>query len=305
MTEKMQSDSVNKEKWRQFINAYETPTDNSVTYTYPVFESKTDNNVEKQDPGKLQREKGLYRKWLNCEWQVAIDFGCGIGANFDCFDQQQCQERLLIGLDPDAARVRLARDNADQLKYVKAVVTCAGVSLLENSPDELVSDAILCSQVLGHVPRKELGRIVRGFADKLRSGGSCAISVPVVGTSFSDDTTAGGWVSGNDFTHLVYCDRTPFEKNYRKRVPYEVFDQYATCSPEGVLPVRNFWVSDFPHVSQQDLPTPIATIPPTIAQAIEPFFEISKSVLYAIHGNLARKTEEVGIGDAFIILTRT
>jgi SAM-dependent methyltransferase len=305
MTDKMRSDSNKKERWKQFLKVRGTPTDNSGTYTYPVIESKTDNNVEKQDPGKLQREKTLYRKWLNREWHVAIDFGCGIGANFDCFDQQQCKERLLIGLDPDPARAKLARDIADRLKYIKAVVTCADISLFEKSPDNLLADVILCSQVLGHVPRQELGRIIRSFADKLRPGGSCAISVPVVGTSFSDDTTAGGWVSGNDFTHLVCCDRSPFDKDYRKRVSDEVFDQYAACSPEGVLPVRNFWMPDFPEIPQQDLPTPVATIPPTLAQVIEPFFVVSEFVLYAIHGNLVRKTEKVGIGDAFMILTRT
>lgn len=305
MSEKIRSDSNNTEGWKQFIYASGARADNSGIYTYPVIESKTDNNVEKQDPGKLKREKALYRKWLNHEWQIAIDFGCGIGANFACFDQQQCKERLLIGLDPDPARARLAKEIANQLKYVKALVTCAGVSLLENSPNDLLADAILCSQVLGHVPEKELGRIIRSFADKLRSGGSCAISFPVVGASFSDDTTAGGWISGNDFTHLVYCDRSPFAKDYRKSVSYEAFDQHATCSPEGVLPVKNFWIPEFPKVSQNDLPTPVTTIPPTMAEAIEPFFKISEFVLYAIHGNLTRKTEEVGIGDAFMILTRT
>ena len=69
--------------------------------------------------------------------------------------------------------------------------------------------------------------------------------------------------------------------------------------------MRNLWMPEFPKVTQQSLPTPVVTVPPTIAQAIEPFFEISEAVLYAIHGNLARKTEEVGIGDAFMILTRT
>lgn len=305
MTEKIQSDSDSKERWKQFISVSGTPTENSGTYTYPVNESKTDNNVEKQDPGKTQREKTLYKKWLDREWQIAIDFGCGIGANFDCFDQQQNKSKLLIGLDPDPARAKLAEDNACRLKYVKAVVASANVSLFENSPDDLLADAILCSQVLGHVPRKELGRIIRGFADKLRIGGSCAISFPVVGASFSDDTTAGDWISGNDFTHLVYCDRSPFDEDYRECVPYETFDQYAACSPEGVLPVRNFWIPEFPKVPHQDLPTPIVTVPPTISLAIEPFFEISEAVLYAIHGNLARKTEEVGIGDAFIILSKT
>ena len=305
MTEKTRPDSDSKKRWKQFINASGTPTASSGTYNYPVVESKTDNNVEKQDPDKLRREKSLYRKWLDREWQIAIDFGCGIGANFDCFDQQQNKSKLLIGLDPDPVRACLARNNANRLKYVEAVVACADVSLFENSPDELLVDVILCSQVLGHVPRKELGRILRGISAKLRPGGCCAVSLPVVGASFTKDSTAGGWVSGDDFTHLVYCDRSPFDKDYRKRVPYEVFDQYAACSPEGVLPVRNFWIPEFPKVTQQDLATPVATVPPTIAQAIEPFFEISEAVLYAIHGNLARKTEEVGIGDALIILTRT
>lgn len=305
MTEKIQSDDDGKKRWKRFINAIGTPTDNSSTYTYPVVESTTDDNVEKQDPGKLCREKSLYRKWLEREWQVAIDFGCGIGANFDCFDEQGNKSKLLVGLDPDPDRARLARDNANRLKYVGAVIACGDVSLFENLPDDLLADAILCSQVLGHVPRKELGRIIRGFAEKLRTGGSCAISVPVVGASFSDDTTAGGWVSGNDFTHLVYCDRSPFDKDYRKRVPGEVFDQYASISPKGVLPVRNFWTPNFPKVSQQDLPTPVATIPPTLGQLISSFFVVSEIALYAIHGRIERETEEMTIGDALIILTRT
>ena len=215
MAEDRQSNSDYKRGWKRFIDASGTLTTDSDTYTYPVVESTTDDNVEKQDPGKQLREKSLYRKWLEREWQIAIDFGCGIGANFDCFDQEQNKSRLLIGLDPDPDRARQARENADRLEYVEAVVACGDMSLFENSPDDLLADAILCSQVLGHVPRKELGRILRGFAAKLRTGGSCAISVPVVGASFSDDTTAGGWVSGDDFTHLVYCDRSPFDKGYR------------------------------------------------------------------------------------------
>jgi len=305
MEEQTRLDKDGKNRWKQFIESSGTLTANSDTYTYPVVESKTDNNVEKQDPGKLRREKALYRKWLEREWQIAIDFGCGIGANFDCFDQQQNESKFLVGLDPDPDRARLAKENADRLEYVGAVVACGDVSLFENSPDDLLADVILCSQVLGHVPRKELGRILRGLATKLRAGGSCAVSIPAIGASFTDDSTAGGWVSGGDFTHLVYCNRSPFDDDYRMRVSSEVFDQYAACSPEGVLPVRNFWMPSFPRVSQHGLPTSIVTVPPTLAEAIEPFFEISEAVLYAIHGNVARKTEEVGIGDALVILTRT
>jgi len=305
MTEKTRSDNCDKRRWKRFINANETPPACSGTYTYPLVERKTNDNIKKQDPGKLRREKFLYRMWLDREWQVAVDFGCGIGANFDCFDQQQNKSKLLVGLDPDPARAHSAMTHANRLKYVEAVVICADVSLFENSPDDLFVDAVLCSQVLGHVPRKELGRIVRGISAKLRTGGSCAISIPVVGASFTDDPTAGGWVSGDDLVHLVYCDRSPFDKDYRKKVPGEIFDQYAACSPQDVLPVRNFWLPEFPNVSQHELPTPVATIPPTIGQAIAPFFNVSEVVLYAIHRHVARKTKEIGIGDAFIIMTRT
>lgn len=304
MAEKRQPNIDRKQGWKQFINSSGTLTTDSDTYTYPVTESTTNDNVEKQDPGKQLREKSLYRKWLEREWQIAIDFGCGIGANFDCFDQQQNKSKVLIGLDPDRNRAILARDSAKRLKYVEAAVTRGDVSLLENSPVDLFADVILCSQVLGHVPRNELGRILRGFAAKLRTGGSCAVSIPVVGASFTDDSTAGGWTSGSDFMHLVYCNRSPFDDDYRMRVSGDLFDQYAARSPKGVLPVRNFWIPDFPRVSQHELPTPIMTVPPTLAEAIEPFFGVFKAVLYAIHGNTMRKTKEMGIGDALIILTK-
>lgn len=305
MMEKIQSDSDGKKRWKQFINTSKVLPTNAGTYTYPVTDRRTNDNVEKQDPGKLHREKSLYRKWLDREWQVAVDFGCGIGANFPCFDRQQNKSKFLIGLDPDRTRVGLARNHANRLRYVEAVVTCADVSMLEDSPDDLLVDVILCSQVLGHVPKRELGRILRGFAAKLRAGGSCAVSVPVVGGSFTDDLTARGWVVGDDFTHLVYLNRSPFEKDYRKCVPDEVFDQYAVCSPEGVLPVRCFWMPNFLKVLQHDLPTPVPTAPPTLARATASFFEISEVVLYAVHANMVQRTEEICIGDALIILTKT
>ena len=216
-----------KERWKQFLKTVATPPTKAILYSYPSTNSRKDRNTEKQDPEMRKREHLLYSKWVDREWEVAIDFGCGTGATFPCFDQQQHQSNLLVGIEPDPSRACAARDYANGLKHVEAVVLCSDISLLENTPNDLFADVILCSQVLGHVPKREFGRIIKCFAARLRTGGSCAIALPVVGASFAEDPTAGGWIPGDDFIHLVYFNRSPFEKDFRKRVPADVFDKYA------------------------------------------------------------------------------
>jgi SAM-dependent methyltransferase len=292
-----------KERWKQFLKTVATPPTKAILYSYPSTNSRKDRNTEKQDPEMRKREHLLYSKWVDREWEVAIDFGCGTGATFPCFDQQQHQSNLLVGIEPDPSRACAARDYANGLKHVEAVVLCSDISLLENTPNDLFADLILCSQVLGHVPKRELGRIIKCFAARLRTGGSCAIALPVVGASFAEDPTAGGWIPGDDFIHLVYFNRSPFEKDFRKRVPDDVFDQYALYPQTDVLPVCCFWMPDFPETSRYLLPTPMSTPPVTLAQAAAPYFEISEIVLYSIHATRTRN-DKTAIGDVILTLVK-
>ena len=102
-----------------------------------------DSNLFLQDPYKLEREQTLIAQFLDWDWKIGIDFGCGTGANFWLFDRPNQTKRLLIGIDPDNGRIKEARKTAKKrLQKIKSCIVCGDIELLENAPNGLVADAI-------------------------------------------------------------------------------------------------------------------------------------------------------------------
>jgi hypothetical protein len=182
-------------------------------------------------------------------------------------------------------------------------VVCGDISLLERAPEHLTFDKILCSQVLGHVPCGEAARIVEGFAGRLRPGGSCAISIPVIG--YADSDSSSGTTDRGDFTHLVNLDCSHQSDDYRRPVPEDVFERYARSPEPNLLPVRSFYTPGIFSVKSTELPCTIDTFPSTLHPIVEHHFEISSVVLYSIHDRLRRENGvDCVIGDLLITLKK-
>ena len=292
-----------KNPWKDYINEFNKLEANCPDYRYPVDDVETESKLNIQDAGKKKREQLLYIEWLSKEWEIAIDFGCGTGANICCFDTPDNESKMLIGVDPDRERVSLVEKRARGSKFIELVFACADVSILEKAPQGLYVDIILCSQVLGHVRESDIARIIDGFASNLQSGGRCVISVPVVGDSFASDPSSDGWKPGGDFYHYINQSSSPFDKDYRTRVQPDVFDRMAAKCETGFLPVRSFWLPEMSGLDDSNLPVESQSIPSSLSDILNKFFNISKVYLYSAHKTLV-ETHEPAIGDLLISMTR-
>lgn len=270
-------------------------------YLYPVTDEKTDENLESQDTGMRQREQALYTNFLDNRDGLLVDFGCGKGANFGCFDSLSNSNSLLLGLEPDPSRAHFASRQINLLQNIEGLVVNSGISFLNKIGDVLKADSILCSQVLGHVPTTALGEILEVFANVIATDGQCLISVPVVGEAFARDPSSNGWERGSDYLHLVHFDRSPFEASYREKVSIPEFDQAAELPSERVLPVRGYWLDDFPADNKQALPIRIDVLPATFQSFVEMSFDVDSVFLYSIHEIQSR---EAGVGDVLMVLKR-
>jgi SAM-dependent methyltransferase len=292
-----------KKRWKEYVIQYNKSGLNCPEYSYPIKNQETENKLNIQDAGKINREQNLYTQWLRSGWEVAIDYGCGTGTNLCCFDTVDHRSRLLIGIEPDRDRISVAEKLTSKVKFVELVLACADISLLEQAPEGLFVDIILCNQVLGHVPVPEIARIIGGFALKLQSGGKCAISIPVVGNSFIKDSSSHGWEPGSDFYHYVDYSYSPFDEDYRTRVQPDVFDGMAAQCKPGLLPVHSFWLPELSSLGEKSLPVEVQSLPPSLTNIIDKYFRISKLCIYSVH-----KTQVPGyqpaIGDMLISMIR-
>jgi len=292
-----------KEKWKKYLDRVESSEDETYhKYNYPVTDNATNTKLQKQDPDKPTREKTIVSQILDRNWEVAIDFGCGTGAYFRLFDQQGRDNCLLIGIDPDCSRIRLAQAAARKLIRIESRVVCGGIDIPENAPKQLFADLILCAQVLGHVSEERAERILHGFHRISYPNGYCAIAVPVIGERFKDDPTAGSWDGQCDFAHLVDMNRYPGDPDYRTAISLEDFNKYADKPVMGMLPVRSFLLPDFPDLHSLSLPYPLEKLPPTIASFVDDYFTLDRIMLYSIHRD--REEAVFPVGDIMIFLRR-
>ena len=268
-------------------------------YCYPVTDEKTAQKLEVQDSGMRQREQTIYRNLLRNRSGLLIDFGCGKGANLKCFDCPENTDAVLLGIELDPARYEAALSRLKLLQYVEGLIVNSDVSFLSKIPPNIAIDSILCSQVLGHLSKTELERILTAFASSIKSGGQCLISVPIVGEAFSSDPSAHGWQPGSDYLHVVNFDLSPFDVNYRIQVDSTNFNKIASNPPKNVLPVRCFWIEDLPSEIKLDLPIELNNFPPTLRDLIESHFEVESIYLYSAH---KLKSGVIGIGDILVVL---
>jgi SAM-dependent methyltransferase len=273
-------------------------------YKYPVSDQTTDSRLLIQDPNKLDVEQLLFLQFLERTWRTAIDFGCGTGANFMLFDGENRKDCLLIGIDPDCERIKKAQLRAtNQLQWIQSQIICGGIEIIEEASPRLQIDIILCSQVLGHVSTTQAQRIINGFNKILDSKGCCCLAFPVVGTGFMEDPTSGDWNGEEDFTHLVNMKFSPGDLQYRTHITLDEFDNYTEHPVRGKLPVRAFFLPDFPVPSAKKLPIRLETPPPTIARLFQNQFQIENLVLYSIHKDYEDVTYP--IGDLIMVLQKS
>ena len=271
-------------------------------YTYPASDEKTDQKLESlQDPGMRLREQTIYRDFLRDRHGLLIDFGCGTGANFRYFDCPENSDSVLLGIEPDPARSQSAMSKLKLLQHVEGVVANSDVSFLSKIPHGVTIDSILCSQVLGHVSKAEMERVLAAFASSISPGGQCLIAIPIVGEAFSIDPSAHGWKPGSDYLHFVDLSVSPLEADYRTKVDETHFNEIASHPQKDLLPVRCFWIEGLPSEIQVDLPIKLdlEALPPTLKDLVEPHFEVTSIYLYSVH---KIQSGVVGVGDIFVSL---
>lgn len=289
--------------WKEYLEHYFIENRKELdSYSYPVSDWSTDKGVLVQDPFKIKTEQLLISKILSNDWEIAMDYGCGVGTNFFLFDKRSENERFLIGIDPDCTRIELANIIANNLlENIEYRIICSNHEVLINAPDTLKVDQILCSQVLGHVSRKKLYQIIRGFHHIISEEGTCTLLVPVVGERFKNHLQhTNSWNGKNDYTHIVNVSFSPENPKFRQYVDPFKFDIITNNPKENQLPVRSFILPDFPEPSSTKLPCPLERIPSTLSSIIGQFFTVKESYLYSIH----RDTPESNypIGDILILL---
>lgn len=290
------------ERWIDFLGPY--LDQRTSHYDYSIVDFTPDDGFLFPDASKHQREATALRTCLHSDWEVMIDFGCGPGAHFDLANPSAWREALFLGIEPDPRRADWARENARKTlaNVSHNEVVNADVGLLEKAPDGLVADNILCCQVLGHTSARQTARILEAFGKVLRQSGCLALALPVVGPQFRGDLTADDWGGERDYPHLVDVRHSSREPGFRQTITLDKFDMHAEKPAPQVLPVRCFFVPDFPDPSEVDYPVAIDA-PPTVARLIRDEFEISSTQLYHLH---ARSDGDVpAIGDAVLCLHKT
>jgi ubiquinone/menaquinone biosynthesis C-methylase UbiE len=136
-------------------------------YTYPANECSTDAIEQRQDRHKRVREAALIKTVAAFEWQIAIDFGCGIGRNLPhlCALVDPSTGARICAIDPDVDRLGKARADFGPLKNSYTDLEFVTGSYLELQglfPKNSV-DFILCCQVLTHMDRALFRNVMETF----------------------------------------------------------------------------------------------------------------------------------------------
>lgn len=285
---------TNLDGWNRYLlggdrgdyESYEWPDreDKYQNYRWPDQESTSDVLVKMQDSGKRAREKQVILKALDFDWNVALDFGCGQGANFCLFSgvRSKYSNRLLIAVDPDPARIAEAEDAASvDLQGIDYVLGCYNISEIEQAPAELYFDAILCSQVLGHLAIPEADRVVRELCRRVRRRGRAVLLYPVYFPSALNMPFARKH-TGDDLLHEVDTTLTPQSPGYRTLLTPGEFNCRAKRPTNGRLPLRSFSLAQIGPTDQSKLPLPIDELPPSIGNALPGSFT-AVTEIYSIH----------------------
>lgn len=266
--------------WSEFLDM---PHAGLPEYVYPVGDRQLGLFVESQDPKHRTTEEELIAALTAGDWTVAVDFGCGEGGHLKLFDDAS---RLVIGIEPDEARSRMAADRAaDSVKKARAAVLHGDATLLGRAASKGHSaDRVLCAHVLGHVTAPERGRILTALKGILAPDGRCLLFAPVVGPDFAENLHhAGGWTGDADYTHIVDKGVAPTDPDYRTHISVEAFDAAARYPAPAQLPVCCFLLRDFPDPAGFDGPVTLDALPPTLEEMVGQDFTVEDAKLFSVH----------------------
>ncbi len=290
------------EAWRTHLSAETQAPERA--YRYPVPEHQTRETERQQDLDKRQREVESITAALDFPWRLALEFGCGSGANLALLKASAASraDSVVVGLDADSAQVDRARAVAAQLAPFDVSVHHATVEDLRSAPAELHADAVLCCQVLGHTSSPETAEIVAALLERVAPGGRAVLLFPVFLPAAWELGFAQEAPRGEDVCHLVRTDLAPDHPQFRQVVTSEAFDRLAADPPSGVLPVRGFYLEAWDGHARAVLPTPIPAPPATLRALIPGHFDVS-GVAYSWHER-GPESGDPAIGDVCITLRR-
>lgn len=264
--------------WKHFLQNQATTTESA--YQYPTSDQQVDQTILKQDSDKRLRETELISKFVHSHhWSVALDVGCGIGANFHLFDEPGNEKRLLIGVEPDPSRAAVARATSKSLEYVEVHIATGNLDQFDQPEFAESVDLITCIQVLGHVTSDTMARMIDLFGKLLAPGGSCLIAVPFVTTHFSTCERDKSWNAAADHHHLVDLNRLPEDPEFRRFISSREFDLIATTTE--FLPVRGFFLSP-EEVFSERLPQSVSC-PATLERLLDSKFQLQFCEIYSVH----------------------
>ena len=241
-------------------------------YKYPTSEKKSGDSEKQQDPGKRSREIEVITQSIPVGWKHAIDFGCGVGANFSVLANSFHSHRAkLLGIEPDKERMLEAHKLASSFSSLSIDVRCGDISILENEPNLSNCDFALLCQVIGHTSRHETDRVVRVIGDVVNAGGRGIFLLPFFNSVRHRAKT--------DFFHCVDLRLSPYDTSFRKKLSPHEFDKMCSFPEKGILPVRAFGIMLYYSCDLNDLPIPIDSTPSVFdASAFS-----TKTWIYSIH----------------------
>jgi SAM-dependent methyltransferase len=199
-------------------------------YIYPTSEAVSEPKELQQDPQKRVREQDYIHDAFKSPRGVTLDFGCGVGANFEVILKTFDERSFLIAIDPDRTRLQSAFNKARSLSENIACLR-GGIDLLQDvgSNEKTIKfDDILCCQVIGHVPSTALSHIIETLVGSLAKGGSLALLYPFTTTH---DT---------DYFHLINLKKAPDEDGFRTSLSQVQYDGQARNADANCLPVRAY-----------------------------------------------------------------
>ncbi len=266
------------------ISAFFSQAASSGAYDYPLTEQLTEPSEHKQDPGKRERERAVIAEAIDHPWRTALDFGCGVGANFDLFasSQSRAPDAVLAALDPDPVRAASALARRPPPQRLQTYVCSGGIELIEAAPAAITFDVILACQVLGHVPRGQARRIVSGLYNRLSPGGRLVVAVPVAFPAARSLSFARSWDGESDLFHAVRPDLSPTEDRFRTHLTPGDFDAAAAAPKTGVLPVRSFLVPQTPGAVLTPLPAALRDLEQPVLEGLRDGVKVD-SILYSVH----------------------
>ena len=275
-----------KEKWNDYVKHYCMPK--SGNYRYYTTEKITDELESLQDAFKREKEIEAISSVVKNSPSILIDFGCGIGRNLEVLQKELDKGALVIGVEPDERRARIASGAGNNCLIVNS-----DKRFLLDSPKECKVDYVLCCQVLGHTSTDESVGILNAIFAKLSDDGIVQLLVPFINSNLNDSIA--------DYYH--YCDlqRLPDDKNFRVSLSKKEFNLLTIREFEDhILPVRSFSL-DVPMVQERGEVTSIAiAMPPSFSGIVPSGFDVLTSI-YSVHKWVSGQPL---IGDISIVIKR-